>query len=476
MMDAVHRYEGFVAQSLGDGIFALFGAPIAHEDHPQRALYAALKMQEEFKKYAEKLRLKSGVNLEIRVGVNTGEVVVRSIHKDDLHTDYVPIGVSTSLAARMESLANPGTILVSQPTYKLTEGYFQFKELGAAKVKGISEPIPIYEVLGAGPLRTKLQVAARRGLVRFVGRQAEMEQMKRALELAKKGHGQIVAVMGEPGVGKSRLFHEFKQTCQPGCQILETFSISHGKAYSYLPLIDLLKNYFEIAPEDDEQRRRERMTGKVLALDRLLEEMLPYLFSLLGLLEPTSPLHQMAPQIRRQRTFGAIKRLFLRESINQPLILIMEDLQWLDSETEAFINFLSESVATAPILLMVNYRPEYRHEWGRRRGPGDAYGLAGRRSRPKGPPGGHPGEDRREPLLHGGGNPDIGRREGAGRRERELPIGESPYRIAYSANGAGGAGCSYRPVGARGEESFADLGSDRQGVLFVHTSKGGAAA
>ncbi|MBI3045714.1 MAG: AAA family ATPase [Betaproteobacteria bacterium] len=282
MMEAVHRYQGYVAQSTGDGVFALFGAPIAHEDHPQRALYAALRMREESRKYAERLRFEKGVNLEIRVGVNTGEVVVRSIRKDDLHTDYVPIGHSTSLAARMEGLATGGSIVVSEPTHRLTEGYFQFKELGAAKIKGVSEPVPIYELLGVGPLRTRLQVAAWRGLVKFVGRQAELEQMKRALELAKGGHGQVVAVMGEPGVGKSRLVYEFKLLSQRGCRVLETFSISHGKAYPYLPLIELLKNYFEIAPSDDERRKRERVTGKVLTLDRTLEETLPYLSALLG--------------------------------------------------------------------------------------------------------------------------------------------------------------------------------------------------
>ncbi len=209
MMEAVHHYEGYVAQSTGDGIFAFFGAPIAHEDHAQRALYAALRMQEEIKRYANTLRLEGKRPIEIRVGVNTGEVVVRSIRKDDLHADYVPIGHSTSLAARMESLATGGSIVVSEHTHKLTDGYFEFKALGAAKVKGVSEPVNIYEVLGLSPLRTRLQVAARRGLARFVGRQSEIEQIRQALEQAKVGHGQIVGVMGEPGVGKSRLFYEF---------------------------------------------------------------------------------------------------------------------------------------------------------------------------------------------------------------------------------------------------------------------------
>src|SRR5216684_1369633 len=209
MMNAVHRYEGYVAQSLGDGIFALFGAPIAHEDHPQRALYAALLMQDEMRRYADRIRLDKGVPLQMRVGVNTGEVVLRSIRKDDLHTDYVPVGHSVNLASRMESLAMPGSIVASEHTYKLIEGYFECKALGAVQVKGLDEPVSIYEVLGIGPLRTRLQVATRRGLVRFVGRQSELEQLKKALKHAKAVHGQIVGVMGEPGVGKSRLFYEF---------------------------------------------------------------------------------------------------------------------------------------------------------------------------------------------------------------------------------------------------------------------------
>src|SRR5713101_6882582 len=363
MMEAVHRYEGYVSQSTGDGIFAFFGAPIAHEDHAQRALYAALRMQEESKRYADTLRLEGKTPLEIRVGLNTGEVVLRSIRKEDLQADYTPVGHSTSLASRMESLATGGAIVISEHTHKLVEGYFECKPLGAAKIKGVTEPLIIYEVLGVGPLRTRLQVAARRGLVRFVGRQSEFDHLQKAWEQAKAGHGQIVGVMGEPGVGKSRLFHEFKLLTQQGCLVLETFSVSHSKAYPYLPLIDLLKNYFQLTPQDDERHRQEKITGRVLTLDRSREDALPYLSALLGISEPTSSLQQMDPQIRRRRTCEAIKRLLIRESLNQPLIIIFEDLHWLDNETQAFLEVLSESVATARILLLVNYRPEYRHEW-----------------------------------------------------------------------------------------------------------------
>ena len=319
MIDSVHRYEGYVAQSTGDGIFALFGAPIAHEDHARRALYAALRMQEEIRRYAEKLRAERGMNLEIRVGVNTGEVVVRSIRKDDLHTDYVPIGHSTSLAARLQGLATGGTIVVSEETRKLTDGCFRFKGWGAAWIKGVTDPVEIHEVTGFGPLRTKLEVSARRGPSRFIGWQREMELLGRPLELARGGHGQIVAVIGEPGVGKSRLFHEFKLSSQSGCLLLETFSVSHGKASAYLPVIDLLKSYFQITVEDDERRRREKVIGKLFALERSLEDILPYLFSLLGIPDPDSTLQQMDSEIRRRRTLEALKRLLLHESLNQLL-------------------------------------------------------------------------------------------------------------------------------------------------------------
>ncbi len=367
MMDAVHQYEGYVAQALGDGIFALFGAPLAHEDHPQRALYAALRMQDEMRRHADTLRAKGYPPLLMRVGLNTGEVVLRSIRKDDLRADYVPVGHSTNLAARMEQLASPGAIVVSAYTHRLTDGYFAFKDLGPTQIKGVADSLNIYEVLGVGQLRTRLQVrATRRGLTRFVGRQSEMEQLQRALEQAKAGHGQIVGAMGEPGLGKSRLFYEFKLLSLSGCLVLEAYSVSHGKASPYLPVIELLKSYFDIQTADDERKRREKVNGKVLTLDRSLEDTLPYLFALLGVEEQPSPLAQMDVQIRRRRTFDALKKLFLRESLNQPIVLIVEDLHWIDGETQGFLDVLSESVASAKILLLTNYRPEYRHEWGQK--------------------------------------------------------------------------------------------------------------
>jgi class 3 adenylate cyclase/tetratricopeptide (TPR) repeat protein len=364
MIDAMHRYDGYIVQSTGDGIFALFGAPVAHEDHAQRGLFAALRVQEDMAKYSAGLRAAGNPPVEIRVGLNTGEVVVRSIRTDDAHTEYTPIGHSMSLAARMQTLAPTGSIVITEQTQKLTAGYFDLKPLGATRIKGVTDPINVYEVMGIGPLRTRLQMSASRGLSKFVGRRAELDQMDRALELARDGHGQIVAAMAEAGVGKSRLFHEFKMRRQSECLVLEAFSFSHGKASAYLPVVDLLKTYFRIADRDDERTRREKVTGKVLALDRALEDTLPHLFALLGIPPGDTRLDEMDPTIRRRRTREAVKSLIVRESINQPLILIFEDLHWIDAESEALLNLIADSIGTAQILMMVNYRPEYRHSWG----------------------------------------------------------------------------------------------------------------
>ncbi|WP_188131181.1 AAA family ATPase [Paraburkholderia panacisoli] len=366
MMGAVHHYEGYVAKSLGDGILALFGAPIAHEDHTQRALYAALRMQDEMRRHSNRIRLQSGIPLQIRVGINTGEVVVRSIRKDDLHTEYEPVGYTIHVAFRMQTIAAPSSILVSESSYKLAKGYFEFKALENTHVKGIPDPLAVYEVLGPGALRTRLQVAARLGLAQFVGRQTELGQLHHALEQAAAGRGQIVALVGEAGVGKSRLLHEFKERSHRGCLVLETFAVPHGKAFPYLPLIELLRNYFQITAPDDDRRCREKVADKVLTLDRSLEDLLPYLLYLLGISEPGSALAEMDSQIRRGRTFGAITRLLVRESLNQPIELLVEDLQWLDGETQAFLAFLADRVASTRMLLLMNYRPEYEHGWGQK--------------------------------------------------------------------------------------------------------------
>jgi class 3 adenylate cyclase len=366
MIEAVRRYDGYVVQSTGDGIFALFGAPVAHEDHPQRALHAALRLQEDLKRYSGRLRKAGNLPIEGRVGVNTGEVVVRSITTGAGQVEYTPIGHTTNLASRMQALAPTGSITTSEQTRKLVEGYFALKQLGPTKVKGLSGPVNVYEVTGLGPLRTRLQRAAGRGLTKFVGREREMEALRHSAAMAQAGHGQIVAVMAEPGVGKSRLFHEFKATSASGWTIAEGFSVSYGKASAYLPVLELLSNYFEIGRDDDDRKRRERILGKVLGLDRGLEDTLPYFDSLLGVADGTDSLARIDPQVRRRRNLEAIKRVLLRESMNQPLMVVFEDLHWIDSESQALINLLVDSIVNARILLLVNYRPEYRHEWGSR--------------------------------------------------------------------------------------------------------------
>src|SRR5271154_4319151 len=364
MIDAVRRYDGYVVQSTGDGIFALFGAPLAHEDHPQRALYAALRMQEELRRYSAKLVAEGGNPLQCRVGITTGEVVVRSITTGESKTEYTPIGHTTNLASRMQAVAPVGSIAITEATRKLCEGYFVLKPLGPTKVKGVSEPVDVFEVTGLGPLRTRLQRSAGRGLTKFVGRQREMDAMKAAAEQAKAGHGQIVAAMAEPGVGKSRLIFEFKAVSQSGWMVLEAFSVSHGKASAYLPVIDLLHGYFKITGNDDARARREKVAGKIVILDTALNDALPYLYSLLGIAVEPDPLAQMDAQARKRRTLDAIKRILVRESLNQPLMVIFEDLHWIDDETQAFLNLLADSIGTGKILLLVNYRPEYSHQWG----------------------------------------------------------------------------------------------------------------
>jgi class 3 adenylate cyclase/tetratricopeptide (TPR) repeat protein len=364
MMEAVHRYEGTVSNLMGDGIMALFGAPLSHEDHAVRACYAALRMQESVQRYADGVRRTEGVPIQIRVGLNSGEVVVGAIG-NDLKMDYTAVGQTVHLASRMEQMATPGSIMMTADTLQLAEGYVQVKPLGPVAVTGMSEAVEVYEVTGAGIARTRLQAAASRGLTRFVGRDAETEQLRKALEQARAGHGQVVAVVGEPGVGKSRLFYEFTHSHRTeGCLIVESGSVSYGKATPYLPVIDLLKAYFKVQDRDSQRDIREKVTGKLLTLDKALEPTLPAFLSLLDVAVEDQQWQNLDPSQRRQRTLEAIKRLLLRESQVQPLILVFEDLHWIDSETQAFLDSMIDSLPTAPLLLLVNYRPEYQHGWG----------------------------------------------------------------------------------------------------------------
>jgi len=363
MMEAVHRYEGTVNQVMGDGIMALFGAPVAHEDHAARGCYAALQMQDSVKRYSDEARHTLGISVQIRVGLNSGEVIVRAIGSD-LRMDYTAVGQTTHLAARMEQLAVPGTIVVTQPTLDLVEGLIAVTPLGPVPVKGLPEPLEIFELTGRGVARTRLHAAAGRGLTRFVGRDAELDQLWRLQDLAGKGRGQLAAVVGEAGVGKSRLLHEFTHSHRvQGWQVLEAASASYGKATSYLPVITLLKSYFKIQDRDDLREIREKVTGKIVTLDRALEPSLSALLSLLDTPVDDAEWQTMAPAQRRQQTLDGVKRLILREAREQPLLVIFEDLHWIDVESQAFLDSLIESLGSARVVLLVTYRPEYQHTW-----------------------------------------------------------------------------------------------------------------
>jgi class 3 adenylate cyclase/tetratricopeptide (TPR) repeat protein len=364
MIEAVHRYEGTVNQVMGDGIMALFGAPIAHEDHAVRACYAALRMQETVTRYGDVMQRSQGVPVQIRVGLNAGAVVVRAIDSS-LHMDYTAVGQTTHLAARLEQMAKPGSVLTTAETLRLAEGFIQVKALGPVLVKGLANPVEVFELTGAGSTRTRRQAFAARGLSRFVGRQAEFEALRQALERAGTSHGQVVAVIGEAGVGKTRLVYEFTHSHHTrDWLVLESSSVSYGKATTYLPVRDLFKAYFQIDDRDDGRKIREKLTGKLLTLDVALGPTLPAFLTLLDVPVEDQHWQDLDPAQRRQRTFEAIKVLLPRESQVQPLLLVFENLHWIDAETQAVLDSLIDSLPTAPMLLLVNYRPEYQHGWG----------------------------------------------------------------------------------------------------------------
>ena len=364
MMEAVHRYEGTVNQVMGDGIMAIFGAPLADEDHAVRACYAALRIHEAVRWHGEHRWPLSAIPVSIRVGLNSGEVVVRSIG-NDLHMDYSAVGQTTHVAHRMEQAALPGSTLLTANTFRLAEGHVEATPLGPMPVKGLLEPVEVYELTGAKLTHRRFDATALRGLTRFVGREAELTRLGRALVQAGKSHGQVVAVVGEPGVGKSRLLYEFTHSHRThGWLNLESGSVSYGKTTPFLPVIDLLRRYFQLEPRSDQATILERISTKLLKLDPTLEPTLPALLALLDASVEDPAWQALDPPQRRQYTLDAVTRVLLRESQVQPLTLVVEDLHWVDLDTQAVLDRLIENVPSARILLLVSYRPEYQHDWG----------------------------------------------------------------------------------------------------------------
>ncbi|HXV82219.1 MAG TPA: AAA family ATPase, partial [Candidatus Binatia bacterium] len=382
MMDSVHRYEGTVSQILGDGIMALFGAPLAHEDHALRACYAALTMQDEMRSYRQK---PGQSELHVGVGLNSGEVVVRSVD-NDLNIDYSAIGHTTNLAARMQELAGSDVVLISISTLRKVEGFVQVESLGPVQAKGISRPVEAYSLVGTTSARTRVQASLGRGLTPLVGRTTEIDIFNKLIQRANAGHGQILAMIGEPGMGKSRLVHEFtRHWLPPDWLVLGGTSVSYGKATPYFPLIEMLRRYFGIAARESSDKIRNQVVKKVLELDSTLKDTIPSILSLLGALldDKTIPVdHQrewlpemqdigdmikrfdsMDPQQRRRHILDALKRICIRESQRQSLLLVFEDLHWIDHETQAFLDGLVDNLRIARVMLLVNYRREYSHEW-----------------------------------------------------------------------------------------------------------------
>lgn len=379
MMEAVHRYEGTVNQVLGDGIMALFGAPVAHEDHALRACYAALAMQDEMRQHRHKLGQSDDAGLRIGIGLNTGEVVVRSIDTE-LNLDYSALGQTTHLAARMQEIAKPNSVLLTAATLRQVEGYVEVDDLGMVQAKGFAQAVQAYRLIAATHARTRLHAAVSRGLSGFVSRQRELDDFRRALELASAGEGQILALVGEAGLGKSRLIYEFTHHhLSAGHKVVEGTSASYGKATPYYPLIELLRRYFQVDDGEAADSAMAKIAQRIHQLDGGLDETLPVFLTLLDVLpkradpagnrqelwvlDALKKFRGLEPQQRRRATLDALKRLMVVESRIQPLVLVMEDLHWIDSETQAFLDGLIGALPLAKILLIVSYRPGYSHSW-----------------------------------------------------------------------------------------------------------------
>jgi class 3 adenylate cyclase/tetratricopeptide (TPR) repeat protein/ribosomal protein L40E len=364
LMEEIHRHEGTINQFTGDGVMAIFGAPVAHEDHAQRACHAALSIQKAIGEYGENVKRDCGVEFKMRIGLNTGPVVVGAIG-DDLRMDYTAIGDTTNLAARMENLAKPGDIVVSKGTHRLVREFFELESLGKVEVKGKDELQEAYGLIKAGEISTKIEAAIAKGLTRFVGRTNSMADLMEVCGKFRSGSGQVVGVVGEAGVGKSRLLLEFKNLLPRGeFTYLQGRCLHFGGAMAYLPVVDILKSYFDIKEADREFIIKKKMKEKILQLDERLQGVLPPFEDLLSLKVEDEAYLNLEPKHKRVVVFEAIRDLLIRESQNRPLVLAVEDLHWIDKTSEEFLSYLIGWLTSTPILLILLYRPEYTHQWG----------------------------------------------------------------------------------------------------------------
>jgi class 3 adenylate cyclase len=364
LSDGVERFEGFVDKFTGDGIMALFGAPLAHEDHAERACWAALALRQQLERYGDELRREEGFNFSVRIGIHSGEVVVGRI-TDDLRMHYTAQGHTVGLAQRMESLAAPGQVYLTEHTARLVGAYFELRDLGRFQVKGLGEPITVFQLDGTGPLHTRLDRSRRRGLSRFLGRGEEMRVLEAALARAARGNGQAVGVVAEAGVGKSRLCFEFLEACRArGHEVLQARGVAHGRSITLLPILELMRQFFRITEHDDDQAARERIAGRLLLLDESFREALPLLFEFLGVPDPARPAPRMDPGARQRRLFAITRQLIQAPpGEHDPTVLLIEDLHWIDPATEAFVEIMMDAVAGASLLLLWNFRPEHHAAW-----------------------------------------------------------------------------------------------------------------
>jgi predicted ATPase/class 3 adenylate cyclase len=364
LMDEIHRHEGTINQFTGDGVMALFGAPLAQEEHAQKACHTALSIQKSLSEYTEKIKKDYRVDFQMRIGLNSGPVVVGSIG-DDLRMDYTAVGDTTNLASRMESMARPGTILVSKNTYRLTRDFFEFKPLGEIEVKGKEYPQEAFELTRVSEVETRIEAAVAKGLTKFVGRKNSMVALLKACDKVHSGSGQVVGIVGEAGVGKSRLLLEFKnQLPQNEYTYLEGRCLHYGGSMPYLPLLDILRSYFDIKGDDLEHSIKKKITDKVLLLDESIESVLPPIQEIFAIEVEDETYVNLEPGQKRERTFEAFRDLFVQESQTKTLVLAIEDLHWIDKTSEEYLDYLIGWLANARILLVLPYRPEYTHQWG----------------------------------------------------------------------------------------------------------------